>query len=220
MKKRLFIIVLACFTQAVFSQTMKIYKTDNTLQEINLSDIDSVKISTSAAGKAITANDFVCITNNNTLAKIGLAAGKFEESEEGIKIYGTSENTSVQIMPTAVNSLMGKSIFLKWKIDGTGNPVKIGVELFNKKDYLISAGEGLSLSTASGIIANNVWYYTRIFITQKEIVSITALDNYDVNGGEIVSSSAVNNGKEINTYSFKTSSGSSSYSVLAEARTE
>lgn len=211
---------MVCLSQLLMSQTLQVLKTDNTTIDYKLSDVDSIKFSTSPSGALISASDWICFTNNLVLSKVELSSGTYEEVEAGLKVYGSSDNTTVQIMPASQSAAATKTIYLKWKANGNGRPVNVSVELFGEKTNLTSLCKAFSLSTNAGIISDDTWYYTRISIASGIITSVTSKDNYDDNGGKTVASSSSVINKDIKTFSFQTNTDKSSYSILAETRIE
>lgn len=220
MKTNYIIILLACLQQLLAAQTIKIYKTDNTALDYNLSDLDSITFSASSAGNLVTASNWICFQNSSVQLHIEPAAGVYEKIEEGLKVYGASGNNTVQLMPALQSSIMPSAVYLKWKVNSSGYPVNVGVELYEDSANLTTAGKALSLSTSSGLVNNNTWYYTRISIAEGNIISVTSKDNYDINGGEIISSTSLAIDKKFKTISFGTKTDKASYSILAELRIE
>lgn len=220
MKTGYMIIILVCLSQLLTAQTLNIYKTDNTSLNFSLSEIDSVSFSTTPGGSVINSANWICYTNNNPLSKVALAEGIFEESPEGLKVFGTTNNTAVRLMPAVKCSITSKTVFLKWMVNGSLRPVAIGVELFAGEENLISAAKVLSLSTNLGVIADNTWYYTRISVGEGKIVTVTAKENYDSRGGEVIANTSTVISKEVNNFSFQTMTDKFSYSILAESRIE
>jgi hypothetical protein len=220
MKTKYIIIILVCLSQALMAQSLKVYKTDNTTLDFNLSDIDSVRFSTTAGSVVIAPSNWICFTNSSVLSKVQLSAGVYEEVAEGLKVYGASSANTVQLMPSSQSSIMSKTVYLKWKTNGSGRAVNIGVELYVESDNLTSAGKALSISTSSGLIKDDTWYYTRISIVPGKITSVTSKTNYDNNGGEVIANSSSAIDKNIKTFSFQTNADKSSYSILAESRIE
>jgi len=220
MKTGYMIIILVCLSQLLTAQTLNIYKTDNTSLNFSLSEIDSISFSTAPGGSVINSANWICYTNNNSLSKVALAEGVYEDSPEGLKVYGTTNNTAVQLMPAAKCSLTSKNVFLKWMVNGGSRPVAISVELFAGAENLTSAGKVLSLSTNFGVITDNTWYYTRISVGEGKIISVTANGNYDTRGGEVIANTSTFISKEISNFSFQTITDKYSYSILAESRIE
>jgi hypothetical protein len=219
--KYLFALII-CLSQALMSQTMNVYKTDKTKLDFQLSDIDSISISTTSLGK-VSSSNWICFTSSPATA-IKPSTGVYEDVEDGLKVYGNGNlyGNAVQLMPNSKISITSKTIYLKWKTNGNGNNVNVGVELFTEAANLTSAGRVLNLSTkqsgsSSIAISDNIWYYTRITVASGNISSITSTENYDTNGGEVISSSSSTLNKDIESYSFQIYADNSSYAVLAES---
>jgi hypothetical protein len=186
MKTNYLLILLVCFSQMLMSQTMKIYKTDQTILDYKLTDIDSIKISTSPNGNIISTSNWICFTNCPSFSIIKPSIGIYEKVNEGLKVFGSGNlyDKPVQLMPILQNSIMAKTIYLKWKVNGNMNNVNVGVELYSEHENLISAGKILSLSSklaesGSVQLSDNTWYYTRISITSGIVTSVTSTNNYE-----------------------------------------
>ena len=175
-------------------------------------------------GNLVISSSWICFTNNPLPSIIDLSQGVYEKAEEGLKVYG-SENQNdkaIYLMPDLQNSIMSKTVYLKWKANGN---VNVGVDIYTKSDNLISAGCALNLATdntVSGLvlISENTWYYTRISVSSENISSITSTGNYDNKGGEVISSTSLRINGEAETFSFRTSADNTSYAILAESRIE
>mgnify|MGYP001178179740 CR=1 FL=1 len=221
MKKNLLILLFVGLTQLLAAQTLKVYKTDGTVVDLDLSAADSINFSTTPSGSSVFASNWICFTNSNIKKAIAPAAGVYEEVDEGLKVYGASLNNTVQLMPVVEQAtLTGKTIYLKWKVNGNGSTANVGVELFGNAAALTSAAKALTVSTNSGQIYDDVWYYTRVSVSANAVVSVTSKNNYDNAGGEVVYNSSVAINAEVKTFSFQTSADNSSYSILAESRIE
>jgi len=205
---------------------MSVYKIDKTKLDFQLSDIDSISFSTASLGKVSSAN-WICFTNSPARLIIEPSTGVYEDVEDGLKVYGSGNqyDKAVQLMSNSQNSIMSKTIYLKWKANGNGNYVNVGIELYTESDNLISAGRIINLSTkpsvsGSVLISDTIWYYTRISMLSGNITSTTSTGNYDNSGGEVISYSSLNLNGDIETYSFQIYADNSSYAILAESRIE
>jgi hypothetical protein len=219
MKIKYLVILSFCALQFLPAQVLKIYKADNSTVDFNLSDIDSVRFSASAAGSAIASSDWVCLTNGSALLKTGLTAGIYEETDEGLKIYGSSGGAT-QLTPAAAKPIVSGTIYLKWKLNGNGKTVNLGVELFTGAGLTSSAGKAFSASSGSGLYKEDTWYFTRITVLRDKVTAVTSAYNYDCNGGEIIAVSAIEPNSEPAAYSFQAEGGKQSYVIIAEARIE
>jgi hypothetical protein len=224
MKINYFFVIIICFSQMLMSQTLKIYKNDKTTLDFTLADIDSISFSTSPGGKLVTSSNWICFTSSPIKSIIEPSQGIYEQAEDGLKIYGATNNfnCSVQLMPVSQNSIMSKSIYLKWKANGNGHLVNIGLELYLQSDNMISAGRVLNFSTnqqtsGSVLIFDDIWYYTRISVVPGKVTSVTSTGNYDNIGGEVVSNTSLNINNDIGTFSFQTFTDNTSYAILAES---
>ena len=100
---------------ALYSQSLTIYKNDNTTTNFALSDIDSITFSTISQSITLDFDNWVCITTTPVLEYIEPAAGVFEKDEEGLKIYSNGYSINKAIHPAFVfqNSALNKTICLK-----------------------------------------------------------------------------------------------------------
>jgi hypothetical protein len=217
MKTKYILMLLVCLSTVLSAQNLKVTKTDGTMVSFKLADIDSVQISTTTSAKTISASDWNCVSTYS-LAKVAIATGVFEDAVEGLKVYGNSSNNAVKLMPVSSSVISNKTIYLRWKANGS--QVNVGVKLFENAEDLTPACNALSISTASGLIDAGIWYYTRIKISGGQAAVVTSKDNFDNNGGTVIASSFVPVTKEVKTYSFETTTSKTSYSVLSEARVE
>jgi hypothetical protein len=215
--KYLFVLII-CLSQTFLAQTMKIYKTDDTTVDFQLSEVDSISFSTTSLAK-LSSSDWICFTNSSTQSTINLSTGVYEEVEDGLKIYGSSTNNAVQLMPVLQNLTAAQTVYLKWKVNGDGNYVNVGVELYSDSDNLTLAGKILNLSSPQDI-KDNTWYFTRISIDSGNITSTTSTGNYDNYSGDIISSMSLKISGTIDTFSFQASADNTSYAVLAESKIE
>jgi adhesin HecA-like repeat protein len=217
------LIIIIGLAQPIISQTMKIFKNDKTTLDFTLSDIDSIKFSTSPTGRQVVASDWIGLTNSPVNSIIEPSPGIIEEVEEGLKVYGAAN--SVSLIPASHNSIMSKTIYLKWKVNGNGHNADIGVELYSEPGGVISVGRILNLSTkpvtsGSVSILDDKWYFTRISISAGNVVAVTSSDNYDNNGGVVISNSSLKISGNIETFSFQTNADKNAYSILGESRIE
>lgn len=220
MKTHIIFIFLVCLSQVLLSQTIKVYKTDNSVVEFNVADVDSMNLSSTPGGSIVNASSWICFTNGMTLSKVQPSAGVYEEAEDGLKVYGASVANTVNLMPAYENSLITKTLYLKWKINGSGRPVTVGVELYSGVENLTSVCKALSVSTNMGLIKDNTWYYTRITISNDKINSVTSGENYDNKGGFAISNSSSSFNGDIRTFAFQAITDKLSYFVLSDCRIE
>jgi hypothetical protein len=218
MKNKFLFVLVICLSQTLSAQTMRIYKTDDTTVDFELSDVDSMSFSTTSLSK-VSSSDWKCFTNSSAQSTIELSEGVYEEVEEGLKIFGNTTNNAVQLMPVSQSIDASGTVYLKWKVNGDGNYVNAGVELYSDSDNLTLAVKALSLSSPQEI-KDNTWYFTRITIGSGNITSTTSTGDYDNNGGEVISSSSQKLDNTVKTFSFETYARKTSFAVLAESRIE
>jgi len=95
----------------------------------------------------------------------------WEQSEAGIMLYGKqSEMTSKKMF-----NFIGSQVFIKWQ---------------GQYPYLqSSSGNALLAGDITGQATNldSIWYYSRITVNSDNTYKgVTAIDNYDVNGGTVI----------------------------------
>ena len=216
MKKKYVLMLLVCLSPVLMPQSLTIVKTDGSSTSFKIADIDSVAISTTSSAKIISAADGNCVSASS-LAKIAVASGVYEDAEEGLKVFGNNNNT-VQLVRVSQGAITNKTIYLRWK--ASSSQVSVGVDLFESTGNLDPVCNAFSISTNSGLVYADTWYYTRIQIAGGEVTTVTAKDNFDSNGGAVIVNSTVPISREVKTYSFKTTAGNTSYTILSEARVE
>jgi hypothetical protein len=216
MKTKILLIIIVLSSQFIFSQTMKVVKTDLTSTEFTLADVDSIKITTSSTGAMISSTDWVLYACNSGQS----GTNSYTIVEDGIKLYGNGNNNSILLQPAYVNSIVGKTVYLQWKANGYGQNVDIAIELCDKSVNALAAINALNLSTKQASLTDNTWYYTRVSINNGSIMSVTAKNNYDNSGGQVLSIARNTIITDVNSISFNVNSGSESYAIIAEPRIE
>lgn len=221
MKTKILILIIIGIFQVVYSQSLKVYKSDSTILSFTLADVDSISISTSPSNKIANSSDWLCFENNTIQKSISPSIGIYEDVEDGLKVFGSNYST-IQLMPNFQTSLQSKTIYLKWLVNGGGDNVNIRVDLVSNTSDLNNAEEVLSFSTSQATssytkISDGIWYYTRIYISIDQIAATTSTGNYDLYGGEIISNLSKKTNSDFIQYTFKTKANNSSYALLSEA---
>ncbi len=216
MKTKYLLTLLVCLSSVLLSQSLTITKTDGSTIIFKLADIDSVLVSTASQAKTVSAANWICI-NNCSLTKVAVSSGVYEDSKDGLKVFGNG-NYSVRLLPASQSTILNKTIYLQWKV--SSSTVTVGVALYESAENLTPVCRAFSISANSGVISADTWYFTRIIIAGGEAAAVTAKDNFDNNGGTVIANSSVPVSKEVKTYSFETTTDKTSYSILSEARVE
>ena len=222
-----YFLTISLLPLVLYSQSLTIYKNDNTTIDFGLSEIDSITFSTISQSIALDLENWECITTTPGLEYIAPAAGVFEKNEDGLKIYSSGSLINKAIHPVSVfqNPETKKTISLKWKVNGNANAITAGVKLYAdtvnwNPDYQIMNLTANQSSGSSVEISDNVWYYTRISITDEGVFASTSTGNYYNNGGNVVDQEFQLLTNSIKTFSFDISGATNSYSILAEVKIE
>lgn len=226
MKKIIFITALFFLSNLGFSQSLIVYKTDQTSQTFNLSDVDSITFSVVSLAKSLDVSGWECVTASS-LSKVNPASGVYENVSEGLKVYGDDNklNKIIHLTSVAENPIENKTVYLKWKANGSGDFLAITVNLCEDTVNWASTKQIANLTTSyssngSEVISDNVWYYTRFLVTSNSVTSTTAKENYDNYGGTIVQSLSTDLSTSIKSFTFGIEAAKSAYAILGEARIE
>jgi hypothetical protein len=227
MKKTILITLFVLLSNIAFSQSVIIYRTDQTSISFQLSEVDSITFSMTSFAEALDLSSWECMTTEPVIKKATPAAGVFEKVAEGLKIYGNDNqiNQVVHLASISENPITDKTIYLKWKVDGSNNPVNVKINLLTDTTNWSSGYQALNLATGysfdgSKSLSDGTWYFTRIVITSGTAVSITAIEDYNDNGGTIVQQLTTNLPQVVKTFAFRIKASKASYVLLAEMRIE
>jgi len=227
MKKTIFPVLLLLFSSIIFSQSLNIYKTDQTSVNFELSDIDSITFSLVSLAKALDLSSWKCMTTEPIIEEIVPAPGVYEKVAEGLKIYGNDNQINQAVHPVSIsgNSIINKNIYVKWKAKDNGVFVTVTIDLYTDTTNWDSACRMTNLTVNSSsngpdVISGDTWYYTRIAVTSNIAVSTTSTDNYDNNGGTIIQELSTNFSEPVKTFAFGINANKLSYVILGEARIE
>jgi hypothetical protein len=227
MNHRILPILLLLVSNIAFSQSLTIYKTDQTPVNFELSDIDSITFSITSLAKALDLSNWECMMTEPAPEKVSPAPGVFEQVAEGLKIIGNDNQTNqaIHLAATADNPIMNKNICLKWKANGNGNFMKITTDLYADTTNWISAYRMINLTTIhstddSKIIFDNTWYYTRISVGPNNATSTTSTENYDNHGGTVIQELSTNFSDPVKTFTFGAKANKESYVILGKVRIE
>jgi len=227
MKKIVFTTFLLLSSNLAFTQSLMIYKTDQTSLSFDLSVIDSITISVTSLAKALTVSNWECSATGSSVENTGAVTGALEEVTEGLKIYGGGDqiNQSVHLTSIADNPVMQKTIYLKWKAQDNGDFITVGVNLYADTSNWSDAYRMVNLTTGyssdgSEVISSGTWYFTRIAIESNTIVSVTAAENYDDKGGRTIQELSSTISEPLKTFAFGINADKKSFAVLGEVRIE
>jgi hypothetical protein len=234
MKNITIIILTVFFMQLSLSQTMYIHTRSNGIDSINILQIDSITFSVSAQTISLELANWKCYVfpHCGTLIPgyVAPASGVFEKVSEGLKIYGSGYRTGslIHYAPTTAYSIANKTIYMKWKANGGGNFMAVGVWLgADTADWTVRE-ELTNLTTdhsyaGSYQITDSVWYFTRVVLSSSSYTATTSAGNYDNLGGTIVQTKTDTLGTEYRFPIFflcDTYAGSTPYAILGEIRIE
>jgi hypothetical protein len=128
----------------------------------------------------------------------GPQPGVFENDAEGIKVYGDGYRGGVAVHTVAWFPVLNRSFYVKWKANGAGG--YMGITPYLTPDVTSAArlppnghlnGRGLTTHHSfmgSFVIPDDVWLYTRAFVTADGIRAFTAINDYDDRGGSVIDS--------------------------------
>ncbi len=227
MKNFILLLFLLLITQLNFSQSLKIYKNDQTTVDFELTKIDSITFSVTTSGMALELGNWECITFEPSIRKVKPATGVYEKVSEGLKIFG-SENQggrAIHLAPVSRNLIMNKIIYIRWKVNGSGNFINVGISLYVDTVNWISSKQVMNLTTqysseGSDVIVDDVWYYTRIVVTSNLVASTTATGNYDSNEGIVVQTLSTTLNEPVAAFTFGMNASTKSYAILGDVRIE
>jgi hypothetical protein len=227
MKKIVIITFLLLLSNPTFTQSLMIYKTDQTSLSFDLSEIDSITISVTSLTKPLTVSNWECNPTGFSIENTENVAGAMEEVTEGLKIYGGGDqiNQSVHLASIADNPVMQKTIYLKWKAQNDGDFMNVAVNFYADTSNWSDAYRMMNLNTDSSsdgseVISSGTWYFTRIAIESNTIVSVTAAENYADKGGKIIQELSSTISEPLKTFAFEINANKKSFAVLGEVRIE
>jgi len=231
MKNITIIILTAFFIQLSFSQTMYIHTRSNGIDSIMISQIDSITFSVSVQGIPLELTDWKCFTSVPAYSYLDPAPGVYEKVTDGLKIYGNGYrgNENIHPVPTSQYPIMNKTIYVKWKANGGGQFMGVGVNIYKDTTFLVSPDSGIMNLTThhsylnSYVITEDMWYYTRVVLSTDHYTAITATGNYDNLGGTVIQSKSRPISQTYNVLTFglwDTYAGTTPYAILGEARIE
>lgn len=227
MKNRILIILSLLFSNMAISQSLTIYRTDQTSINFELSDVDSITFSVTSLAKTLELSNREYLITEQTIKKFNSPVGVFERVAEGLKINGNDNQTSqtIRLASIAENPIMDKNIYLKWKIDGNGNAINITIILYAdtikwSPAYQINNFTAHYSSNDPKVISDNTWYYTRISVNSNKAISTTSTENYDNHGGTIIQDVSINLVEPVKTFTFGVKANKESYAILGEVRIE
>jgi hypothetical protein len=227
MKNIIMLTLLLLLSNIAFSQSLIIYKTDQTAVNFELSEVDSITFSVTPFMPALDLSNWECIITEPAIEKVNPAAGVFEKVAEGLKIYGNDSqlNKAVHLTSISNNPIMDKNIYLKWKADGNGNFMRVTIDLYADTTNWSAASRMINLTTNyssedSKVISDDMWYYTRMVVTSNSVISITSIENYDNSGSTIIQELSTHIPEPVTTFTFGTKANNASYVLLSEVRME
>ncbi|GEM_PF-1446802 len=154
--------------------------------------------------------------------------GVYEKVADGLKIYGSGYRGGALLHPTPLSQypIANKTIYIKWKANGGGDFMGCGPTIFTDSVTWTFPYYPTNLTTHhsylnSYVITNDLWYYTRIFLTTTSYTATTATGNYDNLGGAIVQTKTATLDRNYTSLGFglwDTYAGTTPYAILGEAR--
>jgi hypothetical protein len=114
-----------------------------------------------------------------------MQCGSWEETNEGIKVYGTDYRMGNYLLSKTVFNFIDKEVYVKWKANGNGTYSGFYPAIFG-----IGGAGGFTTGWSYGdstLISDDTWYYTRFKVNpDKTYEAVTSTNDYDTNGGTIV----------------------------------
>jgi hypothetical protein len=229
MKNTVLFILVILLTEFSFSQTMTVHKRDHTAIDFSLSQIDSITFSVPTQGIPLELVNWKCLTFLPAFHYLSPAQGVYEKVSDGLKIYGNGYRVGEEIhpVPTSQYPIANKTIYLKWKANGGGDFMGVGVTFYADTISWLWKGHPMNLTThhsydGSVVITEGLWYYTRVVVTTNLATGTTATGNYDNYGGTVIQTLSISLMQPA-MFTFglwDTYAGTSPYAILGEARIE
>ena len=221
--KKITLLTFLLLSNIVFSQSLTIYKTDQTSDSFDLSQVDSITFSTTPPAQVLNLSNWECIVTEPVVEQVTPAKGVFECVTEGLKIYGNDSQTNKAVHLAANSSAIDNSIFLKWKTNSDGSMMNITIDLYSDSTNWFPSCRVLNLSTnyasdGSNVISDDTWYYTRITVTSNSASVVTATDNYDNIGGTVIAQESTLLSGPVQNFTFGTKANKVSCVLLSEVR--
>jgi hypothetical protein len=162
--------------------------------------------------------------------------GEWEETPEGIRVYGAGYRLGHQGVRTKNNyNFTDSETFIKWKAHGGASGEYGAFWVFLMSDYDPETAETSGLVRGgyfttdhsyknSVVISEDTWYYTRINVNPDDsYTTVTATGNYDTGGGTSVYDDTgtyqnAGNGKIVVIFN-DNYGGTETYLVVGEAKT-
>lgn len=127
--------------------------------------------------------------------------GKWEETAEGIKVYGAGFREGHQGLQSKTSyNFIGTDTYIKWKANGGVNGEYGAFWVFLMSDYVLETGESNGRAIGgffttdhswkeSTVIDVDTWFYTHILVQEDSLyTTVTATENYDDQGGMVFDS--------------------------------
>jgi len=124
-------------------------------------------------------------------------------------------------------SFLNKTVYSKWKVQGNGAygdfNLNINIPNCEYNQCLVHCTTSFSW-TGSAVIQNETWYYTRISVNSAfEVTSVTAMGNYDDQGGNVIQTkTAITNASSVTgpivVRFYDTYATSGDYAVVGEVK--
>jgi len=126
-----------------------------------------------------------------------LQPGVYEQTGEGLKIYADGYRSGARLSSFEKVCLENKVMYVKWKCEGGNMFNEYCVSLYydkngyggdNKVRTDITRFTTNNSWNNSIVIDSDTWYFTRIQVINGTAVAITAIHDYNTNGGTVIES--------------------------------
>jgi len=158
-------------------------------------------------------------------------SGNWEETAEGIKLYGTAYRGGNWIFSKSLYNFVNSQLFVKWMpYGGNGYNYACFTNTINMTPGGIGGSTHHQYKVHRPRIYDGIRYYTRIKVNAgKTYTAVMSTDNYDINGGTVVKSDSGTISDECWEYIEKTNilvhfgdnyASTSTYMIVAEVKTD
>ena len=133
--------------------------------------------------------------SEDALAIKSMQAGVYEQTSEGLKIYSDGYRSGARLSSSEKVCVRDRVLYVKWKCEDGYAFNEYCVSLYYDKNGYggddkvrtdITRFTTNNSWNNSVVIASNKWYYTRISITDGIAHAVTAINDYDTNGGSVI----------------------------------
>lgn len=131
----------------------------------------------------------------NDNAFLDPAPNVFERIGDNLKFWGQAYRRGSRLSTRKTFYLKDKTLFMKWKANTANKYSNLNIALYYRRDAPGAANterldltnfSGFSIYNGSDVALPDTWYFTKVKFADSSFVSVTALGDYDSNGGTVV----------------------------------